>query len=216
MNEVITHSWNRLRRHYGQCRAAAPNLLPDGEAGTGLTNDDRVLSQESYVDIDVRRNSRVMAGCQEERAIQGNPGGCMSTREVVLSQDVSTSGLASQDLTSPRVAGRILRGGFEALRRFIAFFVSGRILIAFRLRPQVGDMREAPDVEFRVAERFARGPVTQACDLVREMRQLCAYRLDHSRNSKAPGDHVGDKVGDLHARGEVAVHEEGSEMMRLA
>ena len=72
MNEAITHSWNRLRRHYGQCRAAAPNL-PYGEAGTGLTNDDRVLSQESYVDIDVRRNSRVMAGCQEERAIQGIP-----------------------------------------------------------------------------------------------------------------------------------------------
>ena len=36
--EVITHSWNRLRRHYGEFRAAAANL-PDGEAGTGLTND---------------------------------------------------------------------------------------------------------------------------------------------------------------------------------
>ena len=92
LHEVITHSWNRLRRHYGQCRAAAPNL-PDGEAGTRLTNDDRVLSQESYVDIDVHRNSRVMAGCLEERAIQGNPGGCMSTREVALSQDVSNTGL---------------------------------------------------------------------------------------------------------------------------
>ena len=38
VNEVITHSWNRLRRHYGEFRAAAANL-PDGEAGTGLTND---------------------------------------------------------------------------------------------------------------------------------------------------------------------------------
>ena len=64
-------------------------------------------------------------------------------------------------LTSPWVAARILRGGFETLRRFVAFFfVSGRTLIAFRLRPQVGDMREAPDFEFRVAEPIARGPVT--------------------------------------------------------
>ena len=38
VNEVITHSWNRLRRHYGEFRAAAANL-PEGEAGTGLTND---------------------------------------------------------------------------------------------------------------------------------------------------------------------------------
>ena len=38
LNEVITHSWNRLRRHYGEfCVAAAS--LPEGEAGTGLTND---------------------------------------------------------------------------------------------------------------------------------------------------------------------------------
>ena len=38
LNEAITHSWNRLRRHYGDFRAAASNL-PEGEAGTGLTND---------------------------------------------------------------------------------------------------------------------------------------------------------------------------------
>ena len=38
VNEVITHSWNRLRRHYGEFRAAAANV-PDGEAATGLTND---------------------------------------------------------------------------------------------------------------------------------------------------------------------------------
>ena len=38
LNEVITHSWNRLRRHYGEFRAAAANL-PEGEAATGLTND---------------------------------------------------------------------------------------------------------------------------------------------------------------------------------
>ena len=55
-------------------------------------------------------------------------------------------------LTSPEVAATILRGDFEAFRRFIAFLVSGRILIAFRLPPQVGDMREAPDIEFRVAD----------------------------------------------------------------
>ena len=63
-------------------------------------------------------------------------------------------------LTSPWVVESILRGGFETLRRFIAFFVSGRTLIAFRLRPQVGAMREAPDFEVRVAEPIARGPVT--------------------------------------------------------
>ena len=39
MNEVITHSWNRLRRHYGEFRAAAANV-PEGEAATGLTNDE--------------------------------------------------------------------------------------------------------------------------------------------------------------------------------
>ena len=38
LNEVITHSWNRLRRHYGEYRAAAANV-PEGEAATGLTND---------------------------------------------------------------------------------------------------------------------------------------------------------------------------------
>ena len=38
LNEVITHSWNRLRKHYGEFCAAAENLA-DGEAGTGLTND---------------------------------------------------------------------------------------------------------------------------------------------------------------------------------
>ncbi|MDE0458605.1 MAG: hypothetical protein OXI15_15025 [Chromatiales bacterium] len=37
-NEVITHSWNRLRRHCGEFRAVAANR-PVGEAGTGLTND---------------------------------------------------------------------------------------------------------------------------------------------------------------------------------
>jgi hypothetical protein len=37
-NEVITQSWNRLRKHWAEFRAAAANL-PEGEAGTGLTND---------------------------------------------------------------------------------------------------------------------------------------------------------------------------------
>jgi hypothetical protein len=38
LNEVITPSWNRLRKHWAEFRAAAVNL-PEGEAGTGLTND---------------------------------------------------------------------------------------------------------------------------------------------------------------------------------
>lgn len=38
LNEVITQSWNRLRKHWAEFRMAAGNL-PDGEAGTGLTND---------------------------------------------------------------------------------------------------------------------------------------------------------------------------------
>lgn len=37
-NEVITQSWNRLRKHWAEFRAAASSL-PEGEAGTGLTND---------------------------------------------------------------------------------------------------------------------------------------------------------------------------------
>ena len=38
LNEVVTQSWNRLRRHWSEFRAAAANLSA-GEAGTGLTND---------------------------------------------------------------------------------------------------------------------------------------------------------------------------------
>ncbi len=38
LNEVITQSWNRLRRHWAEFREAAANL-PETEAGTGLTNE---------------------------------------------------------------------------------------------------------------------------------------------------------------------------------
>lgn len=38
LNEVITQSWNRLRKHWAEFRAAA-ELLPETEPGTGLTND---------------------------------------------------------------------------------------------------------------------------------------------------------------------------------
>src|SRR3989454_5695159 len=38
LNEVITQSWNRLRKHWVEVRAAAASL-PGGDAGTGLTND---------------------------------------------------------------------------------------------------------------------------------------------------------------------------------
>ena len=38
LNEVITQSWNRLRKHWAEFRAAAASL-PEGEGGTGLTND---------------------------------------------------------------------------------------------------------------------------------------------------------------------------------
>ncbi|MDI1228243.1 MAG: N-6 DNA methylase [bacterium] len=38
LSEVITQSWNRLRKHWAEFRAASANL-PPGEAGTGLTND---------------------------------------------------------------------------------------------------------------------------------------------------------------------------------
>jgi len=38
LNEVITQSWNRLRRHWSEFRAVAAKL-PEGEAATGLTND---------------------------------------------------------------------------------------------------------------------------------------------------------------------------------
>ena len=38
LNEVVTQSWNRLRKHWVDFRAAARNL-PAEEAGTGLTND---------------------------------------------------------------------------------------------------------------------------------------------------------------------------------
>jgi N-6 DNA Methylase len=38
LTEVITQSWNRLRKHWAEFRAAAASL-PATEAGTGLTND---------------------------------------------------------------------------------------------------------------------------------------------------------------------------------
>lgn len=38
LNEVITQSWNRLRKHWAEFRAAAEHL-PESEPGTGLTND---------------------------------------------------------------------------------------------------------------------------------------------------------------------------------
>ena len=38
LNELITQSWNRLRKHWAEFRAAADSL-PKGEAGTGVTND---------------------------------------------------------------------------------------------------------------------------------------------------------------------------------
>jgi len=38
LNEAITHSWNRLRGHHEDFLVAAEGL-PEGEAGTGLTND---------------------------------------------------------------------------------------------------------------------------------------------------------------------------------
>ena len=38
LNEVITQSWNRLRKHWAEFRAAAEHL-PETEPGTGLTND---------------------------------------------------------------------------------------------------------------------------------------------------------------------------------
>jgi hypothetical protein len=38
LNEAITQSWNRMRRHWAEFRTAAKNL-PEHEPGTGLTND---------------------------------------------------------------------------------------------------------------------------------------------------------------------------------
>src|SRR3989304_5884336 len=38
LNEVITQSWNRLRKHWAEFRAAASNL-PEGQGGTSLTNE---------------------------------------------------------------------------------------------------------------------------------------------------------------------------------
>ena len=52
----------------------------------------------------------------------------------------------------------IFRGGFGALRRFIAFFLSSHSLLAFGLRPHVSDVREAPDLEFRIAQPLADRP----------------------------------------------------------
>ncbi|HEX9909994.1 MAG TPA: hypothetical protein VGA86_03840, partial [Desulfatiglandales bacterium] len=38
MNEVITQSWNRMRKHWAEFRPVA-DALPETEPGTGLTNE---------------------------------------------------------------------------------------------------------------------------------------------------------------------------------
>jgi hypothetical protein len=38
LNEVLSQSWNRLRRHWPAFREAAAHLA-EGQPGTGLTND---------------------------------------------------------------------------------------------------------------------------------------------------------------------------------
>jgi hypothetical protein len=38
LNEAVTQSWNRLRKHWAQFRSAVAGL-PEGEPGTGVTND---------------------------------------------------------------------------------------------------------------------------------------------------------------------------------
>jgi hypothetical protein len=38
LSEFITQSWNRVRKHWGEFRAAVAHL-PEGKAGTALTND---------------------------------------------------------------------------------------------------------------------------------------------------------------------------------
>ncbi|MDP2725122.1 MAG: hypothetical protein Q8O44_02495, partial [Syntrophales bacterium] len=38
LNEVITQSWTRMRKYWAEFRDAAAKL-PEGEPGTGLTND---------------------------------------------------------------------------------------------------------------------------------------------------------------------------------
>jgi hypothetical protein len=38
LNEIITQSWNRLRKHWGEFRSAVATL-PEGEPATGVTND---------------------------------------------------------------------------------------------------------------------------------------------------------------------------------
>ena len=108
-------------------------------------------------------------------------------------------------MTLPREVTTICSGGFGTLRRSIAFFISQQTVIAFCLRTQVEDMRKAPNLELRVAEPIARRPVSETSNLVREIRQLRPRGLDHPGRAKAPGDDVRDEVGNLNARGEVAV-----------
>ena len=60
--------------------------------------------------------------------------------------------------------------------------------------PQIGDMREAPDLELRVAEPLARCAVAQTSDPVGERRQLRPRGLGHAGHAKAPGDDVCDEA----------------------
>ena len=63
LNEVITHSWNRLCRHYGEFRASAANV-PEGEAGTGSE------LRPVFPDYGAVARERV-AGAEELRAFGG-------------------------------------------------------------------------------------------------------------------------------------------------
>jgi hypothetical protein len=42
LNEVITQSWNRMRKHWAEFRPVA-DALPETEPGTGLTNEEWTL-----------------------------------------------------------------------------------------------------------------------------------------------------------------------------
>ena len=63
LNEVITQSWNRLRKHWQEFRAAA-SKLPPTEPGTGLTNDKWALPLLRELGYCARaRRARTRTGC---------------------------------------------------------------------------------------------------------------------------------------------------------
>ena len=82
------------------------------------------------------------------------------------------------------------------------------VSVAFFSRPQVPDVRQAPDHEIRGLVDFADAAVSQLDHPLREFIQFRSDRRVHTFETNSPRNRVGHYVGQLDARGQVAMDEQ--------